>query len=159
MLLALKLMFFLKTLILFYFFNYKPFQCYFFFMTRCGQWASLKAPLLGGVTEVCGLSKSHQWKWETNSMEDAVKMNQACFMTYKALAKAGWTSDAMDTKAAYNEVYNKAKRFPKHAVRQVKSMAEKVRFALNVSPKDGSIFKFAKQMEKCIRNEGETIAQ
>ena len=125
------------------------------------MWTRLKTPLLEAATEVCGLSKNHQWKRETwwwdKSVEEAVKTKQACYKKHKALAKAGQTVEALDAKADYN----KARRAAKRTVWLAKSEAEKNRFA-NVSPTDGSIFKLAKQMdrtnqdvvgEKCVRND------
>ena len=125
------------------------------------MWARLKDPLLATATEVCGLSKNHQWKRETwwwdEKVEDAVKTKRARFKDYKTLAKAGHTHKAASAKAAYSE----AKRSAKRAVWLAKSEAEKERFA-NVSPNDGSVFKLAKQMdrtnqdvvgENCVRND------
>ena len=87
-------------------------------------------------------------------MEDAVKLKRTRYKTYKALAKAGQTSEAKDA-------YNEAKRLAKRAVWQAKSKAEKEKFAY-ISSNDSSIFKLAKQMdrtnqdvvgEKCVRND------
>ena len=118
-------------------------------------------PLLETASEVCGLSKKHQWKKETwwwdDKVEEAVKKKRECFKRHIALAKASQTREAEDEKAAYNE----AKRLAKHVVWQAKSVAEREKFS-NITPNDTGIFKLAKQMdktnqdvvgEKCVRND------
>ena len=122
--------------------------------------AGLKKPLLEAATEVCGLSKGHQWKKETwwwdVGVENAVKLKRARFKTYRKLVKARQTGEAKVAKEAYND----AKRLAKKTVWQAKAKAEEDTFA-NISPNDSSIFKVAKQMdwtnqdvvgEKCVRN-------
>ena len=56
-------------------------------------WSKLKTPLLETASEVCGLSKKHQWKRETwwwdDKVEEAVKKKRECFKRHIALAKAG----------------------------------------------------------------------
>ena len=124
-------------------------------------WSKLKTPLLETNSEVCGLSKKHQWKRETwwwdDKVEEVVKKKQECFKRHIALAKAGQTREAEDAKAAYNE----AKRLAKRVVWQAKSMAEREKFS-NITPNDTGIFKLAKQVdktnqdvvgEKCVRND------
>ena len=118
-------------------------------------------PLLETASEVCGLSKKHQWKRETwwwdDKVEEAVMKKRECFKRHIALAKAGQTREAEDAKAAYNE----AKRLAKHVVWQAKSVTEREIFS-NIAPNDTGIFKLAKQMdktnqdvvgEKCVRND------
>ena len=124
-------------------------------------WSKLKTLLLETASEVCGLSKKHQWKRETclwdDKVEEAVKKKWECFKRHIALAKAGQTRDAEDAKAAYN----KAKRLAKRVVWQAKSVDEREKFS-NIAPNDTGIFELAKQMdktnqdvvgEKCVRND------
>ena len=107
-------------------------------------------PLLETASEVCGISKKHQWKRETlcwdDKVEEAVKMKRECFKRHIALAKADQTREAEDANAAYN----KAKRLAKRLVWQAKSVAEKERFS-NIAPNNTGVFKLAKQMDKHIR--------
>jgi len=88
---------------------------------------------------------------------EAIKTKRAHFRSDKALVKAGRLSEANEAKRAYNE----AKRLAKRVVWQAKLDAKKDKFA-NISPKDGSVFKLAKQMdrskqdvmgEKCVKND------
>ena len=96
-------------------------------------WSKLKTPLLETASEVCGVSKKHQWKRETwwwdDKVEEAVKEKRKCFKRHIALAKAGQTREAEDAEAAYNE----AKRLAKHVVWQAKSVAEREIFS-NIAP-------------------------
>ena len=53
-------------------------------------WSKLKTLLLETASEVCGLSKKHQWKRETcwwdDKVEEAVKKIRECFKRHIALA-------------------------------------------------------------------------
>ena len=99
------------------------------------------------ASEVCGLSKKHQWKrktwWWDDKVEEAVKKKRECFKRHIALAKAGQTREAEDAKVAYNE----AECLAKHVVWQAKSVAEREKFS-NIAQNDTGIFKLAKQIDK-----------
>ena len=122
-------------------------------------WCKLKTTLLDAASEVCGLSKYHQWKRETwwldDKVDEAIKTKCACFRACKALVKNRRLTEANEAKAAYN----KAKPLAKRVVWQAKFAAGKDKFA-NISPNDGCVFKLAKQMdrskqgfvgEKCVK--------
>ena len=55
-------------------------------------WCKLKITLRDAASEVCGLSKNHQWKWETwwwdDKVNEAIKTKHAHFRSYKVLVKA-----------------------------------------------------------------------
>ena len=124
-------------------------------------WSKLKNPLLEVATEVCGLSKAHQWKretwWWSECVDAAVREKRACFKRYNTLMKDGKTAEAEDAKT----LYNVAKRNTKHAVWLAQSEAEKEQFA-DIGPRGEGVFRIAKQMdrtnqdvvgEKCVRND------
>ena len=54
-------------------------------------WSKLKNPLLEAATEVCGLSKNHQWRpetwWWNDRAEDAIDEKRARYKAFKALEK------------------------------------------------------------------------
>ena len=54
-------------------------------------WSKLKVPLLDAATEVCGLTKNHQWKpetwWWTEEVDKAIQEKYAWFKVYSALKK------------------------------------------------------------------------
>ena len=104
-------------------------------------WSKLNTPLLETASEVCCLSKKHQWK--RDKVEEAVKKKRECFKRHIALVKASQTREAEDAKVAYN----KAKRLAKHVIWQAKSVAEREKLS-NIAPNDTGIFKLAKQMDK-----------
>ena len=80
-------------------------------------WCKLKTTLRDAASEVCGLSKNHQWKRETwwwdDKVDEAIKTKRARFRSYKALVKAGRLSEANEAKRAYE-----AKRLAKREVWQ-----------------------------------------
>ena len=126
-----------------------------------GLWSNLKQPLLDAASEVCGVSRNHQWRpetwWWNDRVDDAIKEKRSRYKTYNALKKSGNVTESREAKTAYNE----AKRIAKHVVWLAKSEAEKEEFA-NISPSGDGVFRIAKQMdrtnqdvvgEKCVRND------
>lgn len=124
-------------------------------------WSRLKDPLLEAATEVCGLSKNHQWRpvtwWWDEQVDEAVKEKRRRFKAYNILRREGKTDEAEVAKAAYNE----AKRLAKHTVWRAKSAAEEEQFR-DISPEGDGVFRIAKQMdrsnqdvigEKCVKND------
>ena len=129
-------------------------------------WSKLKGPLLDAATEVCGLTKNHQWKpetwWWNERVEEAVLEKRARFKAYNTLKKGGKTDEAKEAEAAYRD----AKRVAKRVVWLAKSEAVKEEFA-TVSPNGDGVFRIAKQMdrtnqdiigENCIRNDAGELA-
>ena len=117
------------------------------------MWSKLKTPLLQTASDVCGLSKKHQWKRETWWWDDkveAVKKKQKCFKRHLALAKACQTRVAEDTKVAYNEA--------KRVVWQAKSVVEREKFS-NIAPNDTGIFKLAKQTKQIKMLSGRNVLE
>ena len=126
-----------------------------------GLWSDLKEPLLSAASEVCGVSRNHQWRpetwWWNDRVDDAIKEKRARFKTYNTLRKAGKVIEAKEAKTAYND----ARRTAKHVVWLARSEAGEEEFA-NISPSGDGIFRIAKQMdhtnqdvvgEKCVRND------
>ena len=109
-------------------------------------WSKLNGPLLDAVTEVCGLSKNHQWKsetwWWNEEVNKAIQKKRARFKAYSALKKGGMTAEAKRTKPVYID----AKRMAKRAVWLAKFEAEIEEFA-TVSPDGDDVFCIAKQMD------------
>ena len=129
-------------------------------------WSRLKGPLLEAATEVCGLTKKHQWRaetwWWNERVEDAVNEKRARFKAYNTLKKQGKTAEST---AAW-EAYTAAKRVAKHVVWLAKSEAEKEEFA-TVTPNGEGVFRIAKQMdrtnqdivgENCVCNDAGELA-
>ena len=56
-------------------------------------WSKLKDPLLDAATEVCVLSKNHQWRpeawWWNEHVDEPIQENHAWIKAYKALKKGG----------------------------------------------------------------------
>ena len=54
-------------------------------------WSKLKGPLLDAATEVCSLSKNHQWRphpwWGNEQVDEAIQEKCAQFKAYNALKK------------------------------------------------------------------------
>ena len=106
-------------------------------------WSKLKGPLLDTATEVCSISKNHQWKPE---------------------ASMPWTKEAWRRRP--KTAYIDAKHMAKHAVWLAKSEVEKEEFTV-VSPDGDGVFCIAKQMdcrkqditcENCVRNDAGELA-
>ena len=106
----------------------------------------LKSPLLDAATDVCGLSKNHQWKSETwwwkEHVDKAKREKRARFKAYSALKKGGMTAEVKGAKTAYIDT----KHVAKHAVWLAKSEAEKEVFG-TIFPDGDGVFHIAKQMD------------
>ncbi len=124
-------------------------------------WSKLKGSLLEASSEVCGLSKNHQWRpktwWWNDKVDDAVREKRARFRAYNALKEAGKEIEAKAAMMAYAD----AKRVAKHVVWLAKPEAENEVLA-NISPTGDGVFKIDKQMshinqdvvgENCVRND------
>lgn len=129
-------------------------------------WSKLKGSLLEASSEVCGLSKNHQWRpetwWWNDRVDVAVRDKRMCFKAYITLKKAGKETEAKAAKTAYIN----AKRVAKHVVWMAKSEAEKEEFA-NISPNGEGVFRIAKQMDRtnqdvvgemCVKNDAGELA-
>ena len=77
-------------------------------------WSKLKGSLLDAATEVCGLSKNHQWRpetwWWNDEVDKAIQDKRARFKAYNALKKKGKTAEAKEAKTAYIDAKRVAKR-------------------------------------------------
>ena len=106
----------------------------------------LKGPLLDAVTDVCGLSKNHQWKsetwWWNEQVDKVIREKRARFKAYSALKKGGMTAEVKGAKTAYIDT----KHVAKHVVWLAKSEAEKEVFA-RIFPECNGVFNIAKQMD------------
>ena len=124
-------------------------------------WSNLKIPLLEAATEVCGLSRGHQWKketwWWNDRVEAAVAEKRTRFKAYNVLRKRGNTPEATMAKSDYDA----AKRAAKRVVWQAKSESEAKTFR-NINPHGSDIYRIARQMdrrnqdivgEKCVKND------
>ena len=129
-------------------------------------WSKLNGPLLDAATEVCGISKNHQWKpkswWWNEEVYKAIQEKHARFKVYSALKKGSMTAEAKKAKTANND----AKRMAKHAIWLLKSEAEKEEFPM-VSPDGDGVFRITKQMdcrnqdivaENCVCNDASELA-
>ena len=124
-------------------------------------WSNLKTPLLEAVTEVCGISKNHQWKketwWWNDTVAKVIAEKRACFKAYNALRTQGNSPEAAAAKLAYTA----AKQAASRAVRLAKSNSEAETYQ-KLDPKGNDIYRLARQMdrtnqdivgEKCVRND------
>ena len=124
-------------------------------------WSNLRNPLLEAATEVCGLSRNHQWKretwWWNDHVEAAIAEKRAHFKAYNVLRKRGNTPEATVAKTDYDA----AKRVAKRVVWQAKSEAEAETFR-DINPHGSDIYRIARQMdrrnqdivgEKCVKND------
>ena len=110
-------------------------------------WSNLKTPLLEAVTEVCGISRTHQWKnetwWWNEHVESAIAEKRACFKAYNALRKQGSSPEATVAKVAYTA----AKQAAKHVVWLAKSKSE-AEALQKLDPQGNDIYRLARQMDR-----------
>ena len=128
-------------------------------------WSKLKYPVPNAATEVCGLSKNHQWRLETwwwnERVDEAIQEKCAWFKAYKNL-KEGKMAEAKEAVTAYKN----AKHVATHVVGMGKFDAEKEEFA-TASPDDDGVSRLAKQMDRtnqdvigknCVHNDAGELA-
>ena len=110
-------------------------------------WSRLKSGLNSAAVEVCGYSKSHQWKkqtwWWDSSVDQAISVKRKLYKAYNKLKKQKKTAEAEVAKGAYNE----AKRHAKKVVWAAKAEAEKTVFA-DIDPNGADVYRIAKQMRR-----------